>query len=312
VPAYGVHLAADASRRLIYVAAHAQAVSHPSSIVTVDPVAAAVTSIVPVGNDPQPLALSDDSSALWVGLAGDHRVRRMTPGTTPTPGPAYPLPMLLTTGEPSTPFSVVVLPGTAASIAVAVYGATVGGRGVFILDDGLLRANYIQPPEVPAYSLTNGPPGYLLGIGDYNNLAAFKLGAVGATYESYGGLITGGAPAGIAYGADHLYASTGEVIDLSNPDQPVLDGRFAFDGCLLALRSATRVMMLCPSSDPAGPVLRVLDPTTFTAAGSVTLPASLQAAAWIDFAYLGGDAVAMLADGMPLQIMHAPIIGSPP
>jgi len=60
---------------------------------------AAVTSIVPVGNDPQPLALSDDGSTLWVGLAGDHRVRRMTPGTTPVPGPAYALPTLLTTGE---------------------------------------------------------------------------------------------------------------------------------------------------------------------------------------------------------------------
>jgi hypothetical protein len=275
-------------------------------------VAAAVTSIVPVGNDPQPLALSDDGSVLWVGLAGDHRVRRMTPGVTPAPGPAYALPMLLTTGEPSIPFSLVALPGTPTSIAVSVYGATAGGRGVFILDDGLLRANYIQPPEVAAYSLVNGPPGYLLGTGDYNNLAAFKLGSVGATYESYGGLIMSGSPFGLAYSAGFLYASTGEVVDLSNPDQPMLNGRFAFAGCLLALRNASRLMMLCPSSDARGPILRMLDPNTFTAAGSVTLPDSMQSAAWVDFAYLGGDAVALLADGMPLQIMHAPMIGSPP
>src|SRR6185312_988186 len=96
VPAYGLHMAAGSGRNLLYRAANAQAWAHPSSIVTVDPAAAAVTSIVPVGNDPQPLALSDDGTALWVGLAGEHRVRRMTPGTTPTPGPVYPLPMLLT------------------------------------------------------------------------------------------------------------------------------------------------------------------------------------------------------------------------
>ena len=164
---------------LIYVAAHAQAGLAPELDRHRRPTAASVTSIVPVGNDPQPLALSDDGSALWVGLAGDHRVRRMTPGTTPVPGPAYALPMLLTTGEPARPFSVVVLPGAPSSIAVGVYGATIGGRGVFILDDGQPRANFIQPPEVAAYSLVNGPPGYLLGVGDYNNLVVFRLGSVG-------------------------------------------------------------------------------------------------------------------------------------
>ena len=63
-----------------------------------------MTSFVPVGNDPEPLALSDDGSALWVGLAGERRVRRMTPGTTPAPGSAYALPMLLTTGEIAVPY----------------------------------------------------------------------------------------------------------------------------------------------------------------------------------------------------------------
>ena len=101
------------------------------------------------------------ASALWVALAGERRVRRMTPGATPVPGPVYSLPMLLTTGEPAAPISLVVLPGTPSSIAVNVYGANSGGRGVFILDDGLPRANFIQPPEVGANFLTNGPPGYL-------------------------------------------------------------------------------------------------------------------------------------------------------
>ena len=88
------------------------------------------------------------------------------------------------------PISLVVLPGTPSSIAVNVYGRQHGGRGVFILDDGLPRANFIQPPEVGASFLTNGPPGYLFGVGDLDNLVVFRLGAAGATYESYGGLVT--------------------------------------------------------------------------------------------------------------------------
>ena len=72
VPAYGRHLAHDGRRNLIYMTADASAVMHPDSLVTVDAATGGVTSIVPVGSDPQPLALSDDGSVLWVGLAGEH------------------------------------------------------------------------------------------------------------------------------------------------------------------------------------------------------------------------------------------------
>ena len=63
-------------------------------------------------------------------------------------------------------------------------------------------------------------------------------------------------------------------------------------------------------------MLRVLDTATFAQVGSVALPDSLRSAgpgAWADFAYLGGDAVAVqpLFD-LPLQIVHAPLIGSQP
>ena len=155
---------------------------HPSTIVTVDATTAAVASFVPVGNDPQSLALSDDGSALWVGLVGERRVRRMTPGTTPVPGPAYSLPKLLTTGEASVP----QCDRRAARDAVVDRRRRAGdggnyGRpaGVFILDDGQPRANFIQPPEVAMGFLTNGPPGYLLGVGATENLVVLRLGAVG-------------------------------------------------------------------------------------------------------------------------------------
>jgi len=309
--AYGQQFAYDAGRNLIYVSSGAQSALHPSTIVTVDAATAAVTSFVPVGNDPRPLALSDDGSALWVGLAGERRVRRMTPGPTPVPGAAYTLPMLLTTGEAAVPMGIVVLPGTPASIAVAVYGQTYGAQAVFILDDGQERANYIQPPEISSMFLINGPPGYLLGVGASDNLVVYRLGTVGATLESYGGLVSS-AQTGLVYSGGFAYASQGEVVDLTNPDAPLPVGQFAFGGCSLAVRSATRVFMLCPNPNGLGPILRVLDSANFVSVGAVTLPDQWNVESWNQFAYLGGDAVALLGSVLPLQIVHAPIIGSPP
>jgi hypothetical protein len=81
---------------------------------------------------------------------------------------------------------------------------------------------------------------------------------------------------------------------------------------LLAIRSASRVMMVCPNPDGTnGPVLRMLDPNTFTSVGSVMLPISLNFS-WVDFTYLGGDAIALLPADNALLIMHAPLIGSQP
>jgi hypothetical protein len=180
------------------------------------------------------------------------------------------------------------------------------------MDDGQLRANYVQPPEVSAYYLTNGPPGFLIGAGDSYNLVMFRLGTAGATYESFGGLFS--ALDGLAYGNGFVYANAGEVVDLSDPDAPYPAGRFDFSPCALAIRSASRVMMLCETQDGSGPILRMLDSTTFTVVGSVTLPASMLngAGSGPDFFYIGGDAVAFLSPDQPLQIMHAPLIGAQP
>jgi len=140
---------------------------------------------------------------------------------------------------------------------------------------------------------------------------------VGATYESYVGLFSnryyGNYESSLAYSDGSAYASNGEVVDLSNPDAPFPEGRFNFSNCALAVRSASRVLMLCPNPDQiSGPILHVLDTTTFTAAGSVTLPQSLAGVTWLEFTYLGGDTAALLGYYGPLQILRAPIIASPP
>ena len=56
----------------------------------------------------------------------------------------------------------------------------------------------------------------------------------------------------------------------------------------------------------------MLDTNAFVQVGSVRLPDSLAGIGLMDFTYIGGDALAFLGYGSSLQIMHAPIIGSPP
>ena len=56
----------------------------------------------------------------------------------------------------------------------------------------------------------------------------------------------------------------------------------------------------------------MFDTTTFTQVGSVTLPNTSPYQQCAEVQYIGGDAVAMLGYYLPLQIMRAPIIGTPP
>ena len=161
--------------------------------------------------------------------------------------------------------------------------------------------------------LTNGPPGYLLGVGDTANLLVLHVGTFGATLESQGGLfpVYNGAT-DLHYSAGAAYGSAGEVVDLTNPDAPQPAGRLPAGGdCRVASRSATRVMMLCPSYAPGGS-LHMFDNTTFTRVGSVALPNEQYAESGTKLLYLGGDAVAFLGHYGPLRIMRAPLIGSPP
>jgi hypothetical protein len=310
VPAYGRHLAYDASHKLIYLTADAEATMNANSVVTVDPSTATVSSVVPVGADPQPLALADDNSLLWIGLVGDRAVQKLTTGATPVAGVLHQLP-ILTTNETALPESIAVLPGTPSSIAVSARGAMFGGISVFILDEGAPRANF-GPPAVDVSFLTNGPPGYLFGIGIGDSLITLRLGSAGLVLASHSGLVVTNNETSLSYSGTNLYASMGEVVDVTNPDAPRPAGRFPFAPCVMAMRRVDRVMLLCGIADPSGGLaMRIFDTATFAPVGIVTLPQSLDGALWVDFAYVAGDAAALLALDMPLTIMHSPLIGNP-
>jgi hypothetical protein len=228
-------------------------------------------------------------------------------------GTAYPLPLLPPPTDDPVPTSIAILPGAPASIAVSVEGFMFGERAAFILDDGAPRAGFTQPGAVDVSLLTNGPSGTLFGIGAPDQFVVLKLGVSGATVASHSGLVTSSAQLSVTYRDGMVYASMGEVVDVSSVDAPVRAGRFGFYNCAQTFRSANRVLMLCRDrANGRGTKLHVMNTATFAPVGTVTLPASLEPIEWVDIAYVGGDAVALLAPDQPLRIMHAPIIGNPP
>ena len=70
-------------------------------------------------------------------------------------------------------------------------------------------------------------------------------------------------------------------------------------------------MMFCPTYVGA-PNLHIFDNTTFTRVGSLALPVAQTGYGSVQFRYLGGDRVALLGTSTPLQLLRAPMIGSPP
>ena len=80
----------DSSRDRLYVTIQGAASRYPNTVTTIDPRAAAVTASLPIGSDPNVVALSTDASTLWVGMDGSFSMRKVTlSGATPVVGPLH-------------------------------------------------------------------------------------------------------------------------------------------------------------------------------------------------------------------------------
>jgi hypothetical protein len=314
----GMHMLHDPSRGRLYVTVPATAPSHTNGLVIIDPAAATVVSTLPIGKDPRPLALSDDHSTLWVGLGGDGALRKVTlTGDTPSLGPLRTLPPFSasdTTGP--TPHWLVVLPGTRDSVAASVIGHF--GDGVAVYDDGVPR-----PTKITFYpsQLTDGPPGTLFGYNDRTSgydLFVITVTGTGVSQVGFPGLL-GAFHNKIVRVGQRLYAYLGEVIDVSTLSKPVRVGRFAYEGAVAPLRPGRLVMVSAGAAFGATDdhQLRILDTESLTQVAAVPLPGGLlpRTTQILDLAYLGGDAVAFLADDFSndrvVVVMHAAILAPP-
>jgi hypothetical protein len=123
-------------------------------IVALDPATRSVVRSAFVGSSPNRIAISDDGSALYVGLDGSYDMRRvalpdLVPGAT----------IAFSTTERHGPFraeDIDVQPGDPDVIAVTVQGS-VGSRGVRIFDGGVQRAGIVEDERLNQIEFSEDP-----------------------------------------------------------------------------------------------------------------------------------------------------------
>lgn len=77
VPIDASALVYEPKSKLLFAAIPSRAAINPNSIVSIAPLSGTMSRPIPVGNDPEKLALSDDGHYLYVALATDHAIQRI-------------------------------------------------------------------------------------------------------------------------------------------------------------------------------------------------------------------------------------------
>ena len=260
----------DPVRDLIYVSVSGSQGAEGSSVAAIDPLTGSV-SFHPVGSEPAELAISDDASALFVGLDGEGAVRRLdlpsltgpaafSLGSDPYYGPYYAQDLEVQPGD-----SQVV------AVARARSGVSPAHGGVAIFDHGAQRLD-----TTPSHTGSNriafstADPSQLYG---YNN-ASTEYGFRRMTVD-FGGVVIDDVTRNLISGFYHdiesaggeIFATSGALLD---PTVPSLVGTFALGSTarsLVAEPAANQVHFLSDSS------IDTFELSTLTLASSEPLPA---------------------------------------
>ena len=316
----GRHMVYDSTRARLYAIVTAQATQNPNTLAIIDPAAATVTASLPIGANPTALALSDDASTVWVGLTGDHAIRKVDMTTTPpTVAAEQPVAPDVSNGvmSPIAPLDMSVLPGSTTSVALTSSGA--GSDRVRILDDGVPRPAIASSLGLLVGQLMAGPPGYLFGydVGASSGaLSVFTVDASGATLAYAKTGLMGNSNNLMRLVGQRIYAFGGEVIDVSTPTAPARLGRFDYSG-MVAARDANHILMVADQvRSLSGWRVMVFEPNNFTPIASVSLPSAMfpTATFMTDMAYLGGDRIAFIMSSgntLGVYVVEAPVILTP-
>jgi hypothetical protein len=201
----------DADRDLIYAAVDGSDLTHPNTIVTVDPDTKTVVGAHPVGDAPYVLAITDDGSALYAGVGG-----AVTKFSLPGFGSGW----TYTLGQaPGTPWAMIagdieVMPGTVDTIAVAAFVGppSSGTASVVLVDAGVARPNtivgYDQTSESIAFSDSGAE---LFGSNPSFGFIRHRVDAAGLTLTEISSPTTVWT---IEHHAGFIYGSAGGVLDV--------------------------------------------------------------------------------------------------
>jgi hypothetical protein len=270
-------IVADPMRRRVYAIVGGKATSHANQLVTIDTERGEIASEVSIGSEPTTLAISEDGSTLWVGISGAAALRRVDlTGDEPLPGDQFPMPTKCA-NAPCAAGELLALPGASASVLATLRstsGSSSSTYGAVVLDDGNPRPKNIDSGVARPTTLCAGTGDHVFA---YNGVAfdfsSIRLDSEGATANGFKGLV-GGFNTELAYLDGRVYASSGDVVDVSDPDAPRRAGKFPMEGSVLPL-AKRRVLMLGQNSNSGKNLLVVhtLNAESFTLISSATVAA---------------------------------------
>jgi hypothetical protein len=183
-----------------------------NSVEGIDPLTGAIMRQIWVGSIPNKLALSTDSTQLFVGLDGAGAVAQVNLGTGAVvnqfslgggPGVYNP---------PYTASYLAAVPGSPNSVAVAAQGSYLGGSGVTIFDSGVPRAK--SSTGVGQGALSFGSSASTLYMTNGSNIERLTVDSTGVTAAVALATVSYQV-ASLQYDNGRLYLSNGQVFDAS-------------------------------------------------------------------------------------------------
>jgi hypothetical protein len=293
---------ADRHRNRLYLTVPGGSPACADSVVILDATTLAPIDAVAVGASPDYMALSDDASTLWVAMGAAFAIRKLTLTSNPiAQGPLITVPQ---GAGPTTASAMAVLPGAPSSVVVeAVTG--IDPSATYVMDDGVARPTNTSDQVLQAATLTStGPAGVLFGYkGDaagYGVFFTYTITPAGISQTIVSGLVNGVGHT-LVYDQGRVYATSGDVIDVSSPSSPKHAGMIPTGP--LVVRDANRALVLQADAvrgSASRHQLLLIDKPTLNQVDAFTLPADVllspnpELSSPFSFEYAGASRVAFL------------------
>lgn len=272
----------DAVNKVIYLSVPSAAPTNGNSVVSLNPATAATVTLQLVGNEPDVLAISGDSSYLYAGLDTANLVQRFTLpslaedisyslGSSQDFGPYFALDLQVAPGAPHTTAVTLGLPN---SIPAAI-------GGIVIYDDATPRPVSVPGfgPTIHVYdSLQWGSDATALYAANNENTGldfyTLTVNSSGAVLDNdyFGEFTEFGIRIHFDSGTKLVYSDDGLVIDPATGNQV---GNFQASGLMVPDSTLSSAFFLGQTSSQVGTpnfTIESFGLTTFTATGSITLP----------------------------------------
>jgi len=264
---------------LFYISVPSAAGSpYGNSVVSVDPETGALGTPIPVGSEPDQLAISSDGTILWVGLDGASAVRQVSL-TTGTAGLQFSLGGNGGVYEnPPTALALAALPGSPNSVVASWPSPYEGSLAIF--DSGVMRGSAVSGGFNSL--LVNGTKSEIYaGGGNYQTY----------TYNASGLTLLATAPSGFTYASEPgsemqiaggtLYTESGQAFDAESGSLLgtfYQSGTTAADGPIFADTTLGLAFILDNSSGESYAgynQIQTFNLSNYTATGSAVIPVSV-------------------------------------